>query len=89
MTLSFIFITDIIGTVAFTVSAAMEGIRKNMDIFGINIFSLAYVILAFITSVSYIIFNEETTLIIGFIAVILIRCIAAHYKLNLPRIKHK
>ena len=89
MTLSFIFITDIIGTVAFTVSATMEGIRKNMDIFGINIFFLASVILAFITSVSHIIFNEETSLIIGFIAVILICYIAAHCKLNLPRIKHK
>ena len=89
MTLSFIFITDIIGTVAFTVSAATEGIRKNMDIFGINIFSLASVILAFITSVSYMIFDESTSVIIGFISIILIRCAAVRYKLNLPRIKHK
>ncbi len=214
MTLSFIFIMDIIGTVAFAISGAMEGIRKNMDIFGINIlalvtavgggvlrdifightppvmftnplyaaiacatantvfavvyfnrkpfsqkhtlifetlffwcdalglaaftvdgvnaginlqsghniflfvfmgsvtgvggglirdimanrtpgifvkhiYALASVIGALITSAAYIIFDEATSLIIGFIAVILIRYIAAHYKLNLPRIKHK
>ncbi len=33
----FIFILEIIGTVAFASSGAMLGIRKNMDIFGINV----------------------------------------------------
>ena len=36
----FIFITDIIGTVAFAVSGAIAGIRKEMDIFGINILAI-------------------------------------------------
>lgn len=36
----FIFITNIIGTVAFAVSGAMAGIRKNMDIFGVNILAI-------------------------------------------------
>lgn len=36
----FILITDIIGTVAFAVSGAMAGIRKKMDIFGVNILAL-------------------------------------------------
>ena len=214
MTFSFIFIMDIIGTIAFASSGAMEGIRKNMDIFGINILALATavgggilrdifigqtppvmftnpiyaaiacatanivfaviyfnrkpfsqkhtsmfeslffwcdalglaaftvdgvnaginlhngrniflfvfmgsvtgvggglirdimanrtpqifvkhiyalvsVIGALITSVSYMIFDESTSVIIGFISIILIRCAAARYKLNLPRIKHK
>lgn len=117
MTFSFIFIMDIIGTIAFAISGAMEGIRKNMDIFGINILALATgvggglirdimanrtpqifvkhiyalvsVIGALITSVSYMIFDESTSVIIGFISIILIRCAAARYKLNLPRIKHK
>ena len=36
----FILITDILGTVAFAVSGAMAGIRKKMDIFGVNILAL-------------------------------------------------
>lgn len=36
----FILITDIIGTVAFAISGAMAGIRKKMDIFGVNILAL-------------------------------------------------
>ncbi len=36
----FILITDIIGTVAFAVSGAMAGIKKKMDIFGVNILAL-------------------------------------------------
>ena len=36
----FILITDIIGTVAFAVSGAIAGIRKEMDIFGINILAI-------------------------------------------------
>ncbi|MBR3141716.1 MAG: trimeric intracellular cation channel family protein [Clostridiales bacterium] len=36
----FILITDIIGTVAFAVSGAIAGIRKKMDIFGVNILAL-------------------------------------------------
>ncbi|SCW52738.1 Uncharacterized membrane protein YeiH [Ruminococcaceae bacterium YRB3002] len=36
----FILITDIIGTVAFAVSGAMAGIRKKMDIFGVNMLAL-------------------------------------------------
>ncbi len=33
-------IMDIVGTVAFAVSGAMAGIRKKMDIFGVNILAL-------------------------------------------------
>ena len=33
-------ITDIIGTVAFAVSGAIAGMRKKMDIFGVNILAL-------------------------------------------------
>ena len=36
----FMLIMDIIGTVAFAVSGAMTGIRKKMDIFGVNILAL-------------------------------------------------
>ena len=36
----FMLITDIIGTVAFAVSGAIAGIRKKMDIFGVNILAL-------------------------------------------------
>ena len=36
----FILITDIIGTAAFAVSGAIAGIRKEMDIFGINILAI-------------------------------------------------
>lgn len=36
----FILITNIIGTVAFAVSGAMAGIRKKMDIFGVNILAI-------------------------------------------------
>lgn len=41
---SFIFFMDILGTIAFAVSGAMVAIKKEMDIFGVNI-------LAIITSV--------------------------------------
>ena len=33
----FILITDIIGTIAFAVSGAIAGVRKKMDVFGVNI----------------------------------------------------
>ena len=36
----FMLITDIIGTVAFAVSGAIAGVRKKMDIFGVNILAL-------------------------------------------------
>ena len=36
----FMLIMDIIGTVAFAVSGAITGIRKKMDIFGVNILAL-------------------------------------------------
>ena len=36
----FMLITDIIGTVAFAVSGAIAGMRKKMDIFGVNILAL-------------------------------------------------
>lgn len=36
----FMLITDIIGTVAFAVSGAIAGIRKKMDIFGVNILAI-------------------------------------------------
>ena len=40
MTLSFILIMDIIGTIAFAISGAMMAIRKKMDIFGVNILAI-------------------------------------------------
>ena len=40
MTLSFIFVMDIIGTIAFSVSGSLVAIRKNMDVFGVNILAL-------------------------------------------------
>ena len=40
MTLSFIFIMDILGTIAFACSGAVVGIRKGMDIFGVNILAI-------------------------------------------------
>lgn len=36
----FIFLLEIIGTIAFASSGAMLGIRKNMDIFGINVLGI-------------------------------------------------
>lgn len=36
----FILITDIIGTIAFAVSGAIAGVRKKMDIFGVNILAI-------------------------------------------------
>lgn len=44
MTISFIFFMDLLGTIAFAISGAMVAIKKEMDIFGVNI-------LAVITSV--------------------------------------
>ncbi len=40
MALSFIFIMDIIGTIAFAISGAMVAIQKKMDIFGVNILAV-------------------------------------------------
>ena len=40
MTVSFILIMDIIGTVAFAISGAMMAIQKKMDIFGVNILAI-------------------------------------------------
>lgn len=40
MALSFIFIMDIIGTIAFAISGAMVAIEKRMDIFGVNILAI-------------------------------------------------
>lgn len=40
MALSFIFIMDIIGTIAFAISGAMVAIQKKMDIFGVNILAI-------------------------------------------------
>lgn len=37
---NFIFILEIIGTIAFASSGALAGIRKNMDIFGINVLGI-------------------------------------------------
>ncbi|MCI9531243.1 MAG: trimeric intracellular cation channel family protein [Lachnospiraceae bacterium] len=39
-TRNFIFILELIGTTAFASSGAMVGIRKNMDIFGINVLGI-------------------------------------------------
>ena len=36
----FILITDIIGTIAFAVSGAIAGVRKKMDVFGVNILAI-------------------------------------------------
>ena len=36
----FMLITDIFGTVAFAVSGAIAGMRKKMDIVGVNILAL-------------------------------------------------
>lgn len=41
MSLSFIFIMDVIGTIAFAVSGAMIAIHKEMDVFGVNILALS------------------------------------------------
>lgn len=40
MTFSFIFIMDILGTIAFAISGAMVAIRKEMDLFGVNILAI-------------------------------------------------
>lgn len=40
MTIPFIFIMDIIGTIAFAFSGAITAIRKGMDIFGANILAI-------------------------------------------------
>lgn len=40
MTVSFITIMDIIGTIAFAISGAMVAIEKEMDIFGVNILAV-------------------------------------------------
>lgn len=40
MTVSFIFIMDILGTIAFAISGAMVAIEKKMDIFGVNILAI-------------------------------------------------
>lgn len=37
---TFIFILEMIGTIAFASSGALMGIRKNMDIFGINVLGI-------------------------------------------------
>lgn len=37
---SIIYIFELIGTVAFASSGAMVGIRKNMDIFGVNMLGI-------------------------------------------------
>lgn len=37
---TFIFILEIIGTIAFASSGALMGIRKNMDIFGVNVLGI-------------------------------------------------
>ncbi len=37
---SFIYIMDFVGTAAFAVSGALTGIRKKMDIFGVNILAI-------------------------------------------------
>lgn len=37
---TFIFILEIIGTIAFASSGAMAGIRKNMDIFGVTVLGI-------------------------------------------------
>ena len=36
----FIFLLEIVGTIAFAFSGAMLGIRKNMDIFGVNVLGI-------------------------------------------------
>ena len=36
----FVFILEIIGTIAFAISGAVVGLQKNMDIFGVSILGL-------------------------------------------------
>ncbi|WP_083655326.1 trimeric intracellular cation channel family protein [Roseburia sp. 499] len=40
MALSFMFCMDILGTIAFAISGAMVAIKKEMDIFGVNILAI-------------------------------------------------
>ena len=40
MTISLLLVFELIGTVAFSVSGAMTGLRKNMDLFGVAILGL-------------------------------------------------
>lgn len=40
MTISFIFLMDILGTIAFAISGAMVAIKKEMDILGVNILAI-------------------------------------------------
>ena len=35
-----IFIIEIIGTIAFAISGAMVGIKKHMDLFGVNVLGI-------------------------------------------------
>ena len=37
---TFVFILEIIGTIAFAISGAMTALKKNMDIFGVAILGL-------------------------------------------------
>lgn len=40
MSLSLLFVFDLIGTIAFAISGAITGIEKRMDIFGVNILAI-------------------------------------------------
>lgn len=40
MTVSFVFWMDILGTIAFAISGAMVALKKEMDIFGVNILAI-------------------------------------------------
>lgn len=40
MTFSFVFCMDILGTIAFAISGAVVAIKKEMDIFGVNILAI-------------------------------------------------
>ena len=41
MNINLLFIFDLIGTIAFAISGAITGIKKNMDIFGVNMLAVA------------------------------------------------
>ena len=114
MTLSFILIMDIIGTVAFAISGAMMAIRKKMDIFGVNILAIttatgggvirdimatempyifvkhiyasASLIGAILAACLWNVIGKNGAMTCGFVAVLVIRVLARHYRWNLPKL---
>ena len=112
---TFIFIVNILGTVAFAASGAMIGLRKNMDIFGVCILGLTtatgggvvrdllaqevpYIFVKHIYACASLVgailcagmwphADSMDAMLAGMAAVVIIRCLAAHYRWNLPKAK--